>query len=180
MERLGQGELFPPGPSNGDLLVLAELAGGGAAGAEYTVSRLRTPFGDALLTESAGRLLSLAFVDTPGPLSPAPGPLAGEVAAYLNHGTPPPQPWVATVRGTDFQRAVWRALLAIPAGRTTTYGALARRLGRPGGAQAVGRAVGANPLALLVPCHRVVGAGGALTGYRWGVTRKRVILAAEQ
>ena len=81
--------------------------------------------------------------------------------------------------GTDFQRAVWKALRAIPAGGTITYGALAARLGRPKAARAVGLANGANPIAIVVPCHRVVGADGSLTGYGGGMARKQWLLAHE-
>jgi len=83
------------------------------------------------------------------------------------------------MRGTPFQREVWRALRAIPAGTTITYGELAARLGRPRSARAVGAACGANPLAILVPCHRAVARDGALTGYRWGVERKQALLERE-
>lgn len=81
--------------------------------------------------------------------------------------------------GTDFQRAVWKALRAIPAGSTITYGALAARLGMPKAARAVGLANGANPIAIVVPCHRVVGADGTLTGYGGGMPRKQWLLAHE-
>jgi methylated-DNA-[protein]-cysteine S-methyltransferase len=82
-------------------------------------------------------------------------------------------------RGTPFQEAVWTALLDIPYGETEGYGALAARLGRPGAARAVGLANGRNPVAIMVPCHRVVGASGALTGYGGGLERKRWLLAHE-
>lgn len=81
--------------------------------------------------------------------------------------------------GTDFQRRVWAALCRIPAGATTTYGALAAAIGQPGAARAVGLANARNPVAIVVPCHRVVGAGGALTGYGGGLDRKRWLLAHE-
>jgi methylated-DNA-[protein]-cysteine S-methyltransferase len=81
--------------------------------------------------------------------------------------------------GTRFQRAVWAALRKIPAGRTSTYGALAARLGHPKGGRAVGLANGANPIAIVIPCHRVLGADGALTGYGGGLDRKRWLLAHE-
>ena len=83
------------------------------------------------------------------------------------------------VAGTPFQRRVWRAIRRIPPGSTRAYADLARDLGMPRGARAVARACGANPAALLVPCHRVVGRGGALCGYRWGVGRKRALLERE-
>lgn len=82
-------------------------------------------------------------------------------------------------RGSPFERRVWEALLQIPYGTTTTYGAMAAALGEPGAARAVGAANGRNPLAIVVPCHRVVGAGGRLTGYGGGLDRKRALLALE-
>ena len=83
------------------------------------------------------------------------------------------------VAGTRFQRRVWRAIGRIPPGCTRTYADLARGLGMPRGARAVASACGANPVALLVPCHRVIGRGGELRGYRFGVTRKRALLERE-
>jgi len=84
------------------------------------------------------------------------------------------------VRGTDFQLQVWRALLEVPPGEITTYGRLAEAVGRPGAARAVGGAVAANPVAYLIPCHRVVRTSGELGGYRWGVERKRAMLEWER
>jgi methylated-DNA-[protein]-cysteine S-methyltransferase len=81
--------------------------------------------------------------------------------------------------GTEFQRKVWSALRAVPARATTTYGELAARLGMPKAARAVGLANGANPIAIVVPCHRVIGADGTLTGYGGGLARKRWLLAHE-
>jgi AraC family transcriptional regulator of adaptative response/methylated-DNA-[protein]-cysteine methyltransferase len=81
--------------------------------------------------------------------------------------------------GTDFEVQVWEALLAIPVGRATTYQQVATRIGRPSAARAVGAAVGRNPISFVVPCHRVVGSTGALTGYHWGLPRKRAILGWE-
>lgn len=81
--------------------------------------------------------------------------------------------------GTAFQRAVWDHLATLPRGRTTTYGAIASALGRPRAAQAVGAAVGSNPLSIIVPCHRVVGGSGALTGYAGGMETKRSLLVLE-
>ncbi len=82
--------------------------------------------------------------------------------------------------GTSFQLAVWHALTTIPFGETRTYAELARGIGRPGAARAVGAANARNPLSIVVPCHRVVGAGGALTGYAGGLSRKQWLLAHEQ
>lgn len=81
--------------------------------------------------------------------------------------------------GTNFERRVWRALLDIPFATTTSYGAIARAIGAPGAARAVGRAVGRNNLALVVPCHRVIGADGSLTGFRGGLDLKRAMLGWE-
>jgi len=81
--------------------------------------------------------------------------------------------------GTDFEVRVWEALLAIPVGAATTYGTIAKRLGKPGAARAVGAAVGRNPVSFVVPCHRVLGGSGKLTGYHWGLTRKQAIIGWE-
>jgi len=81
--------------------------------------------------------------------------------------------------GTPFQREVWRALRRIPIGRTLSYGALAAKIGRPAAVRAVGLANGANPIAIVVPCHRVIGANASLTGYAGGIERKRWLLAHE-
>lgn len=81
--------------------------------------------------------------------------------------------------GTGFQRMVWDALRGIPVGQTVSYGALAARIGRPAAMRAVGLANGANPVSIVVPCHRVIGAGGALTGFGGGLERKRWLLAHE-
>jgi methylated-DNA-[protein]-cysteine S-methyltransferase len=82
--------------------------------------------------------------------------------------------------GTDFQRQVWAALRDIPYGETMTYGELAERIGKPGASRAVGLANGRNPISIIVPCHRVIGAGGSLTGYGGGLDRKRHLLDFER
>jgi len=84
------------------------------------------------------------------------------------------------IRGTAFQRQVWEVLRAIPPGETLSYAAVAARLGKPAAVRAVAGACAANALAVAVPCHRVVAATGALAGYRWGVERKRALLARER
>jgi methylated-DNA-[protein]-cysteine S-methyltransferase len=81
--------------------------------------------------------------------------------------------------GTPFQQSVWSALRAIPAGQTLSYGGLAQRLGKPTAVRAVGLANGANPIPILIPCHRVIGSDGSLTGYGGGLERKRWLLAHE-
>ncbi len=83
-------------------------------------------------------------------------------------------------RGTDFQRRVWQRLLKIPYGTTTTYGALARELGDPGASRAVGLANGSNPLPIVIPCHRVIGANGTLTGFGGGLPTKAALLDLER
>jgi methylated-DNA-[protein]-cysteine S-methyltransferase len=82
-------------------------------------------------------------------------------------------------RGTPFQRAVWKAITGVAFGRTIPYAELARRAGRPGSARAAGAATGRNPISIIVPCHRIVGSNGALTGYAGGLTKKRALLALE-
>lgn len=82
--------------------------------------------------------------------------------------------------GSDFQKVVWNALRAIPAGETVTYGHLAQAIGRPSATRAVAQACGANPIAIAIPCHRVVRSDGALAGYRWGIERKRELLRRER
>ena len=81
--------------------------------------------------------------------------------------------------GTAFQQAVWQALRALPRGRTCSYGALSERIGRPAAVRAVGGAIARNPISLIVPCHRVIGAAGALTGYAGGLARKTALLQIE-
>jgi len=85
-----------------------------------------------------------------------------------------------TLDGSRFQRTVWGALRDIPYGETTSYGELARRIGQPSASRAVGLANGRNPVSIVVPCHRVIGADGSLTGYGGGMDRKRYLLALEQ
>ena len=107
-------------------------------------------------------------------------PVFARTAAWLDayfRGENPPEPPRIRLRGTPFQSAVWELLLAIPRGETVTYGQLAHMLGSS--ARAVGSAVGRNPVSILVPCHRVVGAGGALTGYAGGIERKTALLRLE-
>ena len=82
-------------------------------------------------------------------------------------------------KGTPFQLAVWNALLEVPYGETVTYAELARRIGRPAAVRAVGAANGANPIPVIIPCHRVIGSNGTLTGYGGGIERKQWLLALE-
>lgn len=95
-------------------------------------------------------------------------------------GTPREIDFPLSPAGTAFQRRVWDVLLTIPYGQTTTYGAIAKQLGENMSAQAVGQAVGKNPIAILIPCHRCVGAKGQLTGYAWGLETKMWLLRHEE
>lgn len=150
---------------------------------------LPTPLGDLLVAADDDGLTRASFlagtaawappadaarVDDDALLGEARAQLAAYFAGRLRAFDLPLAP-----RGTAFQRDVWRALGDVPYGATTTYGALAAKLGRPTAARAVGAANGANPLPVVVPCHRVVGADGALTGYLGGVALKRALLALE-
>jgi AraC family transcriptional regulator of adaptative response/methylated-DNA-[protein]-cysteine methyltransferase len=108
----------------------------------------------------------------------ATAPAAGALQAALD-GAATGTPLRLTVRGTNLQLKVWEALLRVPDDRVTTYGALAAAAGHPTAVRAVGSAVGANPVAWLIPCHRVLRATGELGGYRWGPARKRALLARE-
>ena len=101
--------------------------------------------------------------------------IAGYFAGTLTRFTVP-----LDFRGTDFQKSVWAALLAIPFGETRSYGELARAIGRPGASRAVGAANGRNPISLIAPCHRVIGSNGHLTGFAGGLDAKRALLALER
>lgn len=110
------------------------------------------------------------------------GALATRLNAVLDHlaGGDAGLDLPLDIRATAFQWRVWQTLRAIPQGQTLTYGEIAARLGKPSAARAVGRACATNPVSLIVPCHRAVGANGSLTGYRWGVDRKKELLATEE
>lgn len=152
-------------------------------------ARLDTPLGPLLLAATDAGLAGAWFeaqAHHPGPLA-APvdaghrfiAQAARELAAYWRDATGAPFSVPLDPQGTDFQRAVWRALRAIPAGRCSSYGALAAQVGRPAAVRAVGAAVGRNPLSVIVPCHRVLGRDGALTGYAGGLARKLDLLRRE-
>lgn len=151
---------------------LAFLESDDAAGREKALLELETVWPEALLVRdqeaTAVPLLSIFFSRSTS---------AGETASGGTRAGPGSLP--LHLKGTKFQLQVWRALLDIPSGEVTTYGRLAEDLGRPGAARAVGRAVGANPLAYLIPCHRVIRANGELGSYRWGLERKRAMVARE-
>jgi AraC family transcriptional regulator of adaptative response/methylated-DNA-[protein]-cysteine methyltransferase len=134
-------------------------------------------FGDdaALRRELAAEFPRATLVPDPAAVAP----YVAAVRAYLTGGLLLPDVPL-DLRGTLFQQRVWAALREIPAGETRSYAAVARALGQPSAARAVARACAANPVAVLVPCHRVVRGDGGLSGYRWGVERKRALLALER
>jgi methylated-DNA-[protein]-cysteine S-methyltransferase len=123
------------------------------------------------------------FPDDAGAWSDAPGlPLFRKAMAQLDEyfaGTRTAFDLPLAPEGTAFQRAVWTAIGAVPFGATISYGELARRCGRPSAVRAAGAATGRNPLTIVIPCHRIVGSSGALTGYAGGLERKRALLALE-
>jgi methylated-DNA-[protein]-cysteine S-methyltransferase len=141
----------------------------------------RTPQGGTVLTgcylpeHRRGPAVEPAWIEDAAAFAAIGAALDAELAGTPGPGELP----VAFRRGTPFQRRVWEELRTIPRGRTLTYGGLAARLGMPGAARAVGAAVARNPVSIVVPCHRVVGSDGSLTGYAGGVERKRALLAME-
>ena len=125
------------------------------------------------------RLLRRYYGDIPLDEASAPDSLKRALNAYFNGDINALRRIETAMAGTAFQRAVWSALRAIPAGTTLTYGQLAATLGRKGASRAVGAANGANPIPIVVPCHRVIGADGSLTGFASGLPRKRWLLDHE-
>jgi methylated-DNA-[protein]-cysteine S-methyltransferase len=158
--------------------------------ARHTV--IDTPLGDLTLVASADHLTGLCFPGHwPKParqlfgahVASAEDPLLGEFSAQLRQylaGERAGFDLPIAAAGDEFQQRVWALLGRIPFGQTTTYGALAAELGDRSWAQAVGRAVGRNPMCVVIPCHRVVGSNGALTGYAGGLRRKRFLLGLEE
>ena len=112
--------------------------------------------------------------------SPAEGPVAEALRAYFAGDVAALDRIATETAGTPFQREVWAALRKIPAGQTWSYGQLAAHIGRPAAVRAVGLANGANPIGLVAPCHRVIGANGSLTGYGGGLDRKQWLLEHER
>ncbi len=158
------------------------------------LSRHPSPLGDLLVVHADGAITALDFHDyearlrrllarnhgvtdlAPGPL---PKPIADALDSYFSGNLAAFVGLALNSGGSDFQRKVWAALCAIPAGQTRSYGDLAASIGQPGAARAVGLANGANPIGIIVPCHRVIGSNGTLTGYAGGVERKAWLLRHE-
>lgn len=154
---------------------------------QYT--EMASPLGPLLLTAEDGQLTGVHFPgqkhDRPvqpdwqrADNEPALARARGQLAEYFT-GRRTSFDLPLALAGTPFQQAVWRALLAVPFGATSTYGAIAQAVGRPSAVRAVGAAVGANPIGIVVPCHRIVGRDGSLTGYAAGIERKARLLALE-
>ena len=185
-----------------DLMVTLEAASpgelrSGGAGLTLRCGGSDSPFGRLFLAESQRGICQLVFVDTASDERAARerlvnrwphanivedtarvGALANEIFARLSTATGP-APLRLHVAGSNFQIKVWQALLEVGRRELTTYADLARHLGRPSAARPTGNAVGANPVAWLIPCHHVLRGDGGIGGYRWGVTRKRAMLAWE-
>ena len=154
-----------------------------------------SPFGEAILVATDRGLAGLGFVDDgdraaaladmrrrwPRAVLAERADLTASLAARIFDRAlwRPETPLRVVMIGTDFEIRVWQALLRIPLGRAVTYSSLAGHLGRPTAARAVGAAVGKNPISFVVPCHRVIGQSGSLTGYHWGITRKQAMLGWE-
>ena len=162
------------------------------------LDRLATPIGDMLLVsdregnlratfwtdddEDMRRVLQRHYGTKDIELEPAHNPhgLTQALAAYFAGDLHAIDKLPVQTAGTAFQREVWRALREIPCGTTISYGELARRIGRPDAVRAVGLANGSNPIGVVVPCHRVIGSNGSLTGYGGGIERKRWLLDHER
>lgn len=168
----------------------------GGAGLDMVWGVAPSPFGTAVMTATEYGISGLGFADGETSIETAFADLANRwpnarfvrndarIAPLLREIFDPAhwsaeRPVRVVLIGTDFEVQVWDRLLKIPMGRATTYADVARDIGRPKASRAVGAAVGKNPISFVVPCHRVVGTSGALTGYHWGVPRKRAILGWE-
>jgi AraC family transcriptional regulator, regulatory protein of adaptative response / methylated-DNA-[protein]-cysteine methyltransferase len=179
-----------------DAMSPGEIRAGGE-GVEIRHGVTDTPFGSAFVAETARGLMRLSFLDGGSDATEISSLRVSWPRAKFVRDDARAQELAATiwnrradghesvtlplaVSGTNFQVQVWRALLELEPGATVTYSALARKLGRPDGARAVGNAVGANPVAWVIPCHRVLRASGQLGGYRWGATRKQMIRRWEE
>ncbi|MGV8853417.1 MAG: methylated-DNA--[protein]-cysteine S-methyltransferase [Devosia sp.] len=168
----------------------------GGEGLDMIWGAAPSPFGTAVVTATDYGMSGLGFADAETSVEQAFDDLANRwpnarfrrddtriapmvAQAFDASHWSPERPVRVVLIGTDFEVKVWETLLKIPCGQATTYSAVAHHIGRPTASRAVGAAVGKNPISFVVPCHRVVGTSGALTGYHWGVPRKRAILGWE-
>lgn len=163
----------------------------------FLLDRMATPVGElVLIADEHGRLRAIDWSDHETRLMKLlnthcrakpcqlrkqvnPGGLTGALQRYFFGELAVIDNLPVLIAGTEFQRAVWQQLRQIPCGETLTYGELATRIGRPSASRAVGMANGLNPVSIVVPCHRVIGSQGALTGYAGGVQRKQWLLQHE-
>lgn len=172
------------------------IAAGEPAASSLFVTRINTPLGTIVAIADQDALLMLEFFDrrifgnevefvvraTSGTLHVGENAVTAQITAELESffaGRSAIFETPLTLHGTDFVQSVWRALVTVPAGETRSYGALSRDLGNPRAVRAVAQANGANRLAVIVPCHRIIGADGSLTGYGGGLWRKRWLLDHE-
>lgn len=142
--------------------------------------RMDSPLGTVEIEGESGAITAIRFVE--GTPTSTEDPLLAEAVAQLDayfHGRRDRFELPLAPRGTEFQRRVWSELARIPFGTTISYGELARRVGDPKASRAVGAANGRNPIAIVIPCHRVIGADGTLTGYAGGLTIKEALLRGE-
>src|SRR5438876_9357327 len=160
------------------MAALARLCRSRPLAEESMTESITTPLGTIRIELNGEAITALRFTDEPGgePRSDA----GKRIRAYFGGDSGALDGVRLELQGTAFQREVWALLQKIPPGETRSYGELAKLLGRPGAARAVGAANAANPVALFVPCHRVVGSDGSLTGYAWGTERKKWLLDHER
>jgi AraC family transcriptional regulator of adaptative response/methylated-DNA-[protein]-cysteine methyltransferase len=168
----------------------------GGEGIDMVWGAAPSPFGIAVITATSYGISGIGFADSEDGIAAAYedlanrwprarftrndaqiAPLAARVFDPMKWD--PERPVRVVLIGTDFEVKVWETLLKIPCGKATTYQTVANHIGKPTASRAVGAAVGKNPISFVVPCHRVVGSSGALTGYHWGLPRKRAILGWE-
>jgi methylated-DNA-[protein]-cysteine S-methyltransferase len=164
----------------------------------FLADRIKTPIGDLdIVADEDGRLRAVEWAEQADRMHHSlrlqygkdgyalktarnPAGLSAAMRAYFDGELSAIDRLKVATAGTDFQKSVWKALRGIACGETITYAILAERIGRPTAVRAVGTANGANPISVVVPCHRVIGTNGTLTGYGGGIERKRWLLAHEQ
>ena len=157
-----------------------------------TYSYAATPFGEIILAATSKGICHLAFIDSEeegfgqlqhhfpkAQLQHKEGPLQQKALSFFTQDWSQPTTIKLHLKGTGFQLKVWEALLQIPMGQLRSYGRLAQELQMRGASRAVGTAIGSNPVAFLIPCHRVIQAGGTFGQYRWGATRKAALIGWE-